>query len=964
MKTALRATALQSFDHREIRRKEGCGITRVLTTDRNILFLAVFLFFLLMPLRSANAQFTSGNLNITFTYNGQTPSTIGSCSLSNLNLSNGSGNVGGVYTRTNCDSASQTGLATGTYTLHLQFNGSGNDFGTVANVTITGGQTTNLTVELSPFLGTISGTGELNGTVLTSCSPTYLSAYYSNSNNFGSQSVAVCNSSGGAFTMFLPAGAATGGLSASSQLVSSSVTVVAGTNTNVGTLNGQTGNLQLNFTYNGQTPSTIGNCSFSNLNLYSGSGYAGGVYTRTNCDSASQTGLAPGTYTLHLQFNGSGTDLGTVSNVTITGGQTTILTVELSPWIGTVSGIGELNGAVLASCSPTYLYAYYSNNSGLGSQNAGVCGSPGGAFTMFLPAGAATGGLSASSQLVSSSVTVVAGTNTSVGTLNGQTGNVQINFTYNGQTPSTIGTCSFSNLNLYNSSGYQGGVYTRTNCDSASQTGLATGTYSLHLQFNSSGNDLLVTPSFTISSGQTANVSVELNGVLGTITGTATINGSTPQSCILGGTYTYAYGNNTAGEGGESSCFNSAGDFVLLLPAGPGTGGIYQASLLGSFSFNIIAGTNVVLGQVLGQTQTITFNSIANQSLSTGSITVSPTASSGLSVAVNSNTPSICSASGYSINLLTTGTCSLTATQLGNSTYQAATPVTQTFSITQLVSPTTTAVTSSSNTITYGQSVQFTVAVSPSGAPGTAQFAIDGANFGSPVTVSGGSAVSGSTASLSAGNHTVTAVFTSSSNGYGNSSGTLSGGETVSQATPTVNWSQPAAITYGSALGAQQLNATASVPGTFVYTPAAGTVLAVGNQSLSASFTPTDAVDYKTVSASTTIAVNAAPPSGTPVNIVPTRSLVRSGGNILVTWMLANTGGTTATNVTVTALKIGSTSATGLPVSVGTIPAGGSAEVTIAVPGSAGTSGAASTISLSGTYTGGTFSSSGRLTLP
>ena len=38
----------------------------------------------------------------------------------------------------------------------------------------------------------------------------------------------------------------------------------------------------------------------------------------------------------------------------------------------------------------------------------------------------------------------------------------------------------------------------------------------------------------------------------------------------------------------------------------------------------------------------------------------------------------------------------------------------------------------------------------------------------------------------------------------------------------------PAAITYGTALSATQLDATAPVPGTFVYTPAAGTVLGAG----------------------------------------------------------------------------------------------------------------------------------------
>src|SRR4029453_11443939 len=48
---------------------------------------------------------------------------------------------------------------------------------------------------------------------------------------------------------------------------------------------------------------------------------------------------------------------------------------------------------------------------------------------------------------------------------------------------------------------------------------------------------------------------------------------------------------------------------------------------------------------------------------------------------------------------------------------------------------------------------------------------------------------------------------------------------TVVKATPTITWPTPADITYGTALGATQLNAAANVPGTFAYLPAAGAVL-------------------------------------------------------------------------------------------------------------------------------------------
>jgi len=54
-----------------------------------------------------------------------------------------------------------------------------------------------------------------------------------------------------------------------------------------------------------------------------------------------------------------------------------------------------------------------------------------------------------------------------------------------------------------------------------------------------------------------------------------------------------------------------------------------------------------------------------------------------------------------------------------------------------------------------------------------------------------------------------------------------------------------------------QLNATASVPGTFVYTPSAGAVLNAGTgQTLSVTFTPTDTANYTPATASVAITVH------------------------------------------------------------------------------------------------------------
>jgi 2-keto-3-deoxy-6-phosphogluconate aldolase len=73
---------------------------------------------------------------------------------------------------------------------------------------------------------------------------------------------------------------------------------------------------------------------------------------------------------------------------------------------------------------------------------------------------------------------------------------------------------------------------------------------------------------------------------------------------------------------------------------------------------------------------------------------------------------------------------------------------------------------------------------------------------------------------------------------------------------PIITWANPTDIISGTALSAAQLNATADVAGTFVYTPASGTVLSVGApQNLKVDFTPTDAVNYNTATKTVTINV-------------------------------------------------------------------------------------------------------------
>lgn len=80
------------------------------------------------------------------------------------------------------------------------------------------------------------------------------------------------------------------------------------------------------------------------------------------------------------------------------------------------------------------------------------------------------------------------------------------------------------------------------------------------------------------------------------------------------------------------------------------------------------------------QSQSITFNSIANQNVG-ATINTNATASSNLAVTLISNTQSVCTVSGVSVTTIAAGTCSITASQPGNAQFSAAASVTQTFTV-------------------------------------------------------------------------------------------------------------------------------------------------------------------------------------------------------------------------------------------------------------------------------------------
>jgi RHS repeat-associated protein len=151
--------------------------------------------------------------------------------------------------------------------------------------------------------------------------------------------------------------------------------------------------------------------------------------------------------------------------------------------------------------------------------------------------------------------------------------------------------------------------------------------------------------------------------------------------------------------------------------------------------------------------------------------------------------------------------------------------------------------------------VTFTATLSLSGVPGTVTFSDGGTAIGTG-TISGTTA-SFPTSALAVGTHSITASYAASSYYKGITSSAIT--QTVNKTVPTISWATPAAILYGTPLSATQLDATSNVAGTFVYSPAAGTVLAKGAQTLSTTFTPTIPADYTSATGSVSLVVTNAP---------------------------------------------------------------------------------------------------------
>ncbi len=204
-----------------------------------------------------------------------------------------------------------------------------------------------------------------------------------------------------------------------------------------------------------------------------------------------------------------------------------------------------------------------------------------------------------------------------------------------------------------------------------------------------------------------------------------------------------------------------------------------------------------------------------------------------------------------------------------------------------------------------------------------------GIHNGDPITASYTSAGSAATASVAGSPYPIDAMLLDGGTGVLTNYGVTiqTGLLTVNPATPVITWANPPDIVYGTSLSAAQLDATATslfndltvtVPGTFIYAPAAGSILTAGNnQVLSEHFVPSDILDYSTPAdqsvsinvdnAPTTTTANAASAnaSSTSQNItlsasVTTSSAVGTVNEGTVTFSVFDATGTTQIGSSVT----------------------------------------------------------------
>jgi outer membrane protein OmpA-like peptidoglycan-associated protein len=177
-------------------------------------------------------------------------------------------------------------------------------------------------------------------------------------------------------------------------------------------------------------------------------------------------------------------------------------------------------------------------------------------------------------------------------------------------------------------------------------------------------------------------------------------------------------------------CPDATGIGCTDISGAQGSTFVPTSSQLGLYVRSVVTRTNVAgateasstpVGPMGKSNQQINFTNPGTKTYAANAFSIAPTStfpssanSTGLTVAVASQTPSVCTISGFSVTTVASGTCTLVATQPGDAQFNAATQVTQTFTINRAnESPVTTLSTSQ---VEPGQSVILTTDNASAGA--------------------------------------------------------------------------------------------------------------------------------------------------------------------------------------------------------------------------------------------------------
>ena len=334
---------------------------------------------------------------------------------------------------------------------------------------------------------------------------------------------------------------------------------------------------------------------------------------------------------------------------------------------------------------------------------------------------------------------------------------------------------------------------------------------------------------------------------------------------------------------------DGAGDVFIGVGSGPQVSEV-QRSQPPTFSF---ASTNV--GSISSDSpQSVTIQNIGNQPLNAitpGLVVGGPNF---LQVA-GSGTPADCNSS----FVLTSGeTCNLSISfepqSAGNLTSTA------TFTDNALnASPSAnqSIALQGTGTVTMAsQTITFTQPAPQSAAYGSSFIVAASASSGLAVTFmsSGSCTNSGGTYIMTSATGTCAVIANQVGNSNYSPAPTVTESVAATPAATTVVWANPAAINYGTTLSATQLNASATPvnAGSYIYTPAAGTLLNAGpNQTLSVLFTPTIS-NYAASTGTVLLTVN--PTNQSITFTVPAPATAKSGDSFTV----AATGGASGNPVT------------------------------------------------------------------